>query len=75
MGGLSLEDALSLCELIAALDPARYERAALRWLQRLIDERSPPLAEVVLAVSALVEVGEAHRAVGLETLKRLSRRA
>jgi hypothetical protein len=39
MGGLSLADALSLCELHANADPARYERAALRWLQRLHDER------------------------------------
>ena len=39
MGGLSLADALSLCELLANADPARYERAALRWLQRFIDER------------------------------------
>jgi hypothetical protein len=29
MGGLSLADALSLCELLANVDPARYERAAL----------------------------------------------
>jgi hypothetical protein len=34
MGGLSLADALLLCELLAATDPKRYERAALRWLQR-----------------------------------------
>lgn len=46
MGGLSLADALSLCELLANTDPARYERAALRWLQRFIDERLPPLTEV-----------------------------
>ena len=38
MGGLSLADALLLCELLANTDPARYERAALRWLQRFIDE-------------------------------------
>jgi len=36
MGGLSLADALLLCELLASADPARYERAALRWLQRFI---------------------------------------
>jgi hypothetical protein len=48
MGGLSLADALSLCELMANADPSRYERAALRWLQRIIDERLPPLAEVAL---------------------------
>ena len=51
MGGLSL-DALSLCELLANADPARYERAALRWLQRFIDERLPPLSGVALAVSS-----------------------
>ena len=53
MGGLSLADALSLRELLANVDPARYERAALRWLQRFIDERLPPLTEVALAASAL----------------------
>ena len=31
-----------------AVDPARYERAALRWLQRFIDERLPPLTEVAV---------------------------
>jgi hypothetical protein len=45
MGSLSLADALLLCELLAKVDPSRYERAALRWLQRFIDERSPPLTE------------------------------
>lgn len=49
MGGLSLADALMLCELLATTDPARYERAALRWLQGFIDERLPPLAEVAFA--------------------------
>jgi hypothetical protein len=56
MGGLSLADALALCELLANVDPARYERAALRWLQRFIDERLPPLSEVALAASALAEL-------------------
>ena len=36
MGGLSLADALLLCELLANTDPSRYERAALRWLQRFM---------------------------------------
>jgi len=74
MGGLSLDDALSLCELLAALDPARYERAASRWLQLFIDERSPPLAEVALAASALAEVRHGNRAIGLVTLGGLLRR-
>jgi hypothetical protein len=48
MGGLSLADALQLCELLANTDPARYERAALRWLQRFIDERLPPSSKSLL---------------------------
>ena len=74
MGGLSLADALLLCELLANTDPARYERAALRWLQRFIDERLPPLSEVALAASALAELRHGHRRVGVEVLKRLLHR-
>ena len=54
-------------------DPARYERAALRWLQRFIDERSQALTEVALAASALAELRHGHRNTGIETLKRLLR--
>jgi hypothetical protein len=74
MGGLSLADALSLCELLANVDPAHYERAALRWLQRFIDERLPPLAEAALAAAALAELRRGNRSVGAETLKGLLRR-
>jgi hypothetical protein len=55
MGGLCLADALLLCELLANADPQRYQRAALRWLKRFINERLPPLAEVALAASARAE--------------------
>jgi hypothetical protein len=74
MGGLSLADALLLCELLAKADRARYERAALRWLQRFIDERLPPLTEVALAASALADLRHGRRSVGVEALKRLLRR-
>jgi hypothetical protein len=74
MGGLSLADALSLCELLANADPARYERAALRWLGRFIDERLPPVTEVALAASALAELRHGQRNVGVEALKALLRR-
>jgi hypothetical protein len=73
MGGLSLADALALCELLANTDPQRYERAALRWLERFIDEQLPPLAEVALAASALTELRHGHRSTGVETLRRLLR--
>jgi hypothetical protein len=74
MGGLSLADALLLCELLAKTDVQRYERAALRWLQRFIDERLPSLAEVALAASALAELRHGRRNVGVETLKLILRR-
>jgi len=73
MGGLSLADALLLCELLAKTDAARYERAALRWLQRFIDEQFPPLSEVALAASALAELRHGKRSVGADTLKQLLR--
>jgi hypothetical protein len=73
MGGLSLAEALSLCELLAKANPARYERAALRWLGRFIEERAPPLTEVALAASALAELRHGRRNAGIETLKRLLR--
>jgi len=63
-----LAEALALCELLAKTDPQRYERAALRWLERFIEERLPPLTEVVLAASALAELRHGHRNVGIETL-------
>jgi hypothetical protein len=68
-----LPDALRLCELLARIDVARYEREALRWLQRFIDERLPPFTEVALAASALTELRHGSRNIGVETLKRLVR--
>ncbi len=74
MGGLSLADALALCKVLAATDPKRYERVALRWLQRFIDGRLPPLVEVALAAAALTERQHGRRAVGVDALERLLRR-
>jgi hypothetical protein len=59
--------------LLTTADPKRYERAALRWLQRFIDERLPPLTEVALAASALAVLRHGNRNVGVERLKRLIR--
>jgi hypothetical protein len=74
MGSLSMADALSLCEMLAAHDPQRFERAARRWLQRFIEERSPSLPEVALAAAAMSELRHGRRAVGIETLRRQLRR-
>jgi hypothetical protein len=73
MRHVSLADALALCELLAATDPKRYERAGLRWLQRFIDERLPPLSEVARAATALAELRHGRTAVGVDALKRLLR--
>jgi hypothetical protein len=74
LGWLSLEDALQLCVLYAATDRARYERAAVRWLERLLAERQPSLEDVGLAIGALAELGNGKSAVGTFTLRRLARR-
>lgn len=40
---LPLEDALQLIYLYAERGSPKYERAALRWLERYLSERSPRL--------------------------------
>jgi hypothetical protein len=59
LGGLNLAEALDLTRLMRETDRWRYERAAVRWLERLIEERRPTLAELALASAALAEVGGA----------------
>ena len=74
LGRLSLEDALALCVLYRQCAPGRYERAAVRWLERLIAEKRPSLEEVGLAVGALAELRNGNGAASMFTLKRLVRR-
>jgi len=40
---LSLEDALALVHLYAERESPKYEKAALRWLERYLAEGSPRL--------------------------------
>jgi hypothetical protein len=47
--------------LLADGDTPRFERAALRWLERFIAERLPPIAEVALAAAALAELRHGER--------------
>jgi hypothetical protein len=67
----SLADALACGELVANTDQARYERAALRWLQRFIHERLPPVTEVALAAAALAELRHGKRNTGVEASLRI----
>jgi hypothetical protein len=51
---LGLDDALALTALLAEANPARYERAAVRWHGRLeLEVRLLTLAESQLALAAL----------------------
>lgn len=55
---MSLEDALSLVLLYAAVDDDKYERAAPKWIGRLTQERVLTLGEIQLAVGSLQAIRE-----------------
>jgi len=55
---LSLQDALQLVHLYAERGSPKYERAALRWLERYLTEGSPRLqhfAEITMNLAKLAE--------------------
>ena len=57
LGRLTLDEALRLLFLYAERDPAKYERAALRWLARYATEgKAVTLLKMQLATSALAEL-------------------
>jgi hypothetical protein len=51
---LPLEDALQLVHLYAERGSPKYERAALRWLERYLTEHSPRLTRVADVTADLV---------------------
>jgi hypothetical protein len=68
VGNLTLEEALRLLFLYADKDPARYEKAALRWLDLYLEKgKAVTLLDAQLAVSALAELraGDGQRAAKL----------
>jgi hypothetical protein len=74
MGGLSLADALLLCELLANVDPARYERAVCVGFSGSLTSGCRHSPRSRLPRSALAELRHGRRNVGVEALKRLLRR-
>ena len=50
---LSLEDALQLVHLYAERDSPKYERAALRWLERYLVESEPRLRHFAEVTASL----------------------
>jgi hypothetical protein len=58
MPQVSLQDALKLVHLYAEKESPKYERAAMRWLERYLTENSPTLknfANVVASPARRVE--------------------
>jgi hypothetical protein len=58
MPHLSLEDALRLVHLYAARDSPKYERAAMRWLERYLAESSPRLKDFAKVAATLANAHE-----------------
>jgi hypothetical protein len=65
-GDLTLTEALELVCLYAEAEPAKFERAALRWHSRFVSEASPSLLQAQIALAALRAGGESARKVLLE---------
>jgi hypothetical protein len=57
LGRVTLADALDLCVLAARKDRKRASRYAVRWLQRLLEERPLTVEEAALAATALAALG------------------
>jgi hypothetical protein len=72
----TLLDLLELVALYAEKDPRRHSRAAVRWLERWLDQvGDATLDDVELASSALRALGGRHNAAAFSTLRDLAERA
>jgi hypothetical protein len=71
LGRISLEEALEL----AAYEPAKLERAALRWSGPYLDEgKGVTLLKAQLALAALAELRAGEREAAAKLLTELARR-
>jgi len=72
---LTLEEALQLVLLYAAYEPAKVERAALRWFARYLDEgKGVSLFGAQLAIAALAGLRSGDHEHAAKLLGRLLRR-
>jgi len=55
---VSLEDALKLVHLYAAKKSPKFDRAAMKWLRRYFDEKSPTLKVFAEIVASLAQPTE-----------------
>lgn len=74
MGNLTLDEALHLVELYAEHEPAKFERAALRWHARFVRERCSSLLDAQIALAALMRLPAGDDRAG-ELLSELISRA
>jgi hypothetical protein len=70
MGQLSLIDALSLVACYARTGSPKFERAAVRWLVRLSEERDASLRDVRLAAECLEVLRTRHHDLAEKMLLR-----
>jgi hypothetical protein len=73
-GNLTLTEALQLVCLYAEADPAKFERAALRWHARFVTETAPSLLKAQLVLAALAELRAGDRKHAAKLLTELVRR-
>jgi hypothetical protein len=57
MPELSLEDALQLVHMYAERASPKYERAAMRWLERYLSEGTPRLRHFAEITAGLAKLG------------------
>ena len=70
VGPLSLSEALELLNLIALHEPRLYDRAARRWLVRLLEERRElTVVDAQLAAASLAALTTASHDGALELLR------
>ncbi len=68
---IALDDALRICLVLRGSDPARYERAAVRWLGRFaLEGRGVTIGDLRQAADALESL-PARAAEAMERLQRL----
>lgn len=69
---ISLEDAVALCLLMAERRPARFERAAARWIGRYLEEEPHVgLEELRLTAELLVSLPGPHAVAAARALREL----
>jgi hypothetical protein len=73
---LTLEEALQLVLLYAAYEPAKLERAALRWFRRWLDKgEDVTLLNAQIALAALARLGRSDHDQAAATLTAMAERA